>query len=292
MLRTGRRHAGRILAVSIAVTIVVTAVEIAVDHLLSHSGLAPALFGALGSSGISLLGAVFLAGFLSRLVSAEHGTGQARIGDVLRSLPWGALIAADLLTALIVVVGFVLLIIPGLIALNLLVVVGPVIEIEDRRAWAGLRRSAHLVRPHFWKVALIGTLPVLVASGLESALPDPEGRAGIVTALIARSIVEGVLEALVGLLLVELCCALLRLRGALPASCSFAPPGALYPPPSLVPRSLRSLAPQSSRRRALLFCASGGAIPAAFPRPSVASLPRSSVQSAARPLRRGAGAVS
>ena len=108
----------------IAVTIVVTAVEIAVDHLLSHSGLAPALFGALGSSGISLLGAVFLAGFLSRLVSAEHGTGQARIGDVLRSLPWGALIAADLLTALIVVVGFVLLIIPGLIALNLLVVVG------------------------------------------------------------------------------------------------------------------------------------------------------------------------
>ena len=83
--------------------------------------------------------------------------------------------------------------------------VGPVIEIEDRRPWAGLRRSARLVRPHFWKVALIGTLPVLVASGLESALPDPEGRAGILTALVARSIVEGVLEALVGLLLVELC---------------------------------------------------------------------------------------
>ena len=81
------------------------------------------------------------------------------------------------------VLGLVLLIIPGLIALNLLAVVGPVIEIEDRRAWAGLRRSARLVRPHFWKVALIGTLPVLVASGLESALPNPEGLAGILTAL-------------------------------------------------------------------------------------------------------------
>jgi len=211
VLRIGRRHAGRILLVSIAVSLVVTAVEIAVDHLLSHAGLAPALFGALGSSGISLLGAVFLSGFLSRLVGAERAGGQARIRDVLRALPWASLIAADLLVAVIVVAGFVLLIIPGLIALNLLVVVGPVIEIEDRRAWAGLRRSARLVRPHFWKVALIGTLPVLVASGLESVLPDPEGRAGIVIALIARSIGEGVLEALVGLLLVELTYRLIRL---------------------------------------------------------------------------------
>lgn len=221
VLRTGRRHAGRILVVAIAVSLVITAVEIAVDHLLSHAGLTAALFGAVGSSGVSLLGAVFLAGFLSRLVSAEHGAGQVRLGAVLRSLPWGSLIAADLLVTLIVVLGLVLLIIPGLIALNLLVVVGPVIEIEERRAWAGLRRSAQLVRPHFWPVALIGTLPVVVASGLESALPDPEGRAAIVTALIARSIVEGVLEALVGLLLVELTYRLIaaasRLRQPVPA---------------------------------------------------------------------------
>ena len=78
VLRTGRRHAGQILLVSIAVSLVVTAVEIAVDHLLSHAGLAAALSGALGSSGVSLLGAVFLAGFLSRLVSAERDGGQAR----------------------------------------------------------------------------------------------------------------------------------------------------------------------------------------------------------------------
>ena len=205
VLRTGRRNAGRILAIAIAVSLVITAVEIVVEHLLSHAGVAAALGGALGSSAVSLLGSVFLAGFLSRLVSAEHDGGQVRLRAVLRSLPWGALVAADLLVTLIVVLGLVLLIIPGLIALNLLVVVGPVIEIEGRPAWAGLRRSAQLVRPHFWKVALIGTLPVVVASGLESALPSPEGPAGIVTALIARSIVEGVLEALVGLLLVELC---------------------------------------------------------------------------------------
>ena len=101
---------------------------------------------------------------------------------MLRSLPWGALIRADLLVAAIIVLGVLALVIPGLIAMNLLAVVGPVIEIEERRPWAGLRRSAQLVRPHFWKVALIGTLPVLVASGLESALPDPEGRPALVVA--------------------------------------------------------------------------------------------------------------
>ena len=54
---------------------------------------------------------------------------------MLRSLPWGSLILADLLVALIVVVGLVALIIPGLIAITLLAVVGPVIEIEHRPAW-------------------------------------------------------------------------------------------------------------------------------------------------------------
>ena len=54
---------------------------------------------------------------------------------MLRSLPWGSLILADLLVTLIVVAGLVVLIIPGLIALTLLAVVGPVIELERRRPW-------------------------------------------------------------------------------------------------------------------------------------------------------------
>ena len=72
---------------------------------------------------------------------------------MLRSLPWGSLILADLLAALIIVIGLVALIIPGLIAITLLSVAGPVIELERQHAVAGLRRSAHLVRPHFWRVA-------------------------------------------------------------------------------------------------------------------------------------------
>ncbi len=166
---TARRHAWRILVVSIAVSAVTVAAELAADHLLDRADLTTALVGALSTSTLSLLGAVFLSGFLCRLVSVtehgatEHGTTEhgktehgstehegkpehettrqaadgSRIRDVLRSLPWGSLILADLLTTLIIVAGLVALIIPGLIAITLLAVVGPVIEIEHQPPWPG-----------------------------------------------------------------------------------------------------------------------------------------------------------
>ncbi len=224
--RTARRHAWPILAVSIVVSAVTVAAELAADHLLDRADLTTALAGSLSASTVSLLGAVFLSGFLCRLVSdteygetghrptghrptgpAETGPGAhgTRIRDVLRALPWGSLILADLLAALVIVAGLLALIIPGLIAITLLAVVGPVIEIEHRHAVAGLRRAAHLVRPHFWRVAAFATLPLLLTNGIVAVLPDPSGTTDVVTTLVVRSAGEGILEAAVGLLLVELC---------------------------------------------------------------------------------------
>jgi hypothetical protein len=209
--RTARRHAWPILAVSIVVSAVTVAAELAADHLLDRADLTTALAGSLSASTVSLLGAVFLSGFLCRLVSntghreTGHRETGSRIRDVLRALPWGSLILADLLATLIIVAGLLALIIPGLIAITLLAVVGPVIEIEHRHAVAGLRRAAHLVRPHFWRVAAFATLPLLLANGIVAVLPDPSGTTDVVTTLVVRSVGEGILESAVGLLLVELC---------------------------------------------------------------------------------------
>jgi hypothetical protein len=214
--RTAWRYPWRILAVSVAVAALSTLVEFGVAHLIDEGNWAEALFGSACLTGSSMLGSVFLSGVLGRLVGvAEHGQRDPRISTTARSLPWGSLILADLLMTLAFVLGVVLLIIPGLIVLVLFIVAGPVIEIEHRRPVAGLRRSAQLVRPRFWTVALIAGLPLLVANGLESALPEPHGAEDIVTALIARSAGEGVLEALIGLLLVEVCYRLIAAeRGA------------------------------------------------------------------------------
>jgi hypothetical protein len=233
---TARQHAWRILVVSIVVSAVTVVVEAAADHLLDRADVTTAVVGAVSTSTVSLLGAVFLSGFLCRLVSTSHhgatGPGKAepgadgsRIRDVLRSLPWGSLILADLLVTLIVLIGLVALIVPGLIAITLLSVTGPVIELERQHAVAGLRRCVHLVRPHFWRVAAFGTAPLLVANGVIGVLPDPSGPTDVVTTLIVRSVGEGVVEAAVGLVLVELCFRLIAADHA--AAAVTAPPGGL-----------------------------------------------------------------
>ena len=74
VVHTARRHAWRILVVSIVVSAVTVAVELAADHLLDRADVTSAVVGALSTSTVSLLGAVFLSGFLCRLVSStEHG---------------------------------------------------------------------------------------------------------------------------------------------------------------------------------------------------------------------------
>jgi hypothetical protein len=217
-------------------------VDLAADHLLDRADVTSAVAGAVSTSTVSLLGAVFLSGFLCRLVTvSEHGktehgktdhgkTGPeaegSRIRDVLRSLPWGSLILADLLVTLIVLVGLVALIVPGLIAITLLSVAGPVIELERQHAVAGLRRCVRLVRPHFWRVAAFGTVPLLVANGVIAVLPDPSGPTDVVTTLIVRSIGEGVVEAAVGLVLVELCFRLIAADHAAAAAAAAAVPTA------------------------------------------------------------------
>src|SRR5580692_8429007 len=112
VVHTARRHAWRILVVSIVVSAVTVAVDLAADHLLDRADVTSAVAGAVSTSTVSLLGAVFLSGFLCRLVTvSEHGktehgktghgkTGHgktgpeaegSRIRDVLWSLPWGSL---------------------------------------------------------------------------------------------------------------------------------------------------------------------------------------------------------
>src|SRR5712671_4042360 len=79
VVHTFRRHAWRILVVSIVVSAVTVAAELAADHLLDQADVTSALVGALSTSTVSLLGAVFLSGFLCRLVSAtERGPTEHR----------------------------------------------------------------------------------------------------------------------------------------------------------------------------------------------------------------------
>jgi hypothetical protein len=225
--RAGRQHTWRVLAAAVAVSVATALMEIAVDDLVDRTNLPLALLTGFSSSSVSILGEVFLSGFLCRLVSeTEHRAKDTSVRHVARTLPWGRLIRADLLVVMLVVVGTIALIIPGLVVFNLLAVVGPVVEIENRPVLSALRRSSHLVRQHFWTVALLVTLPVILAGGLESAVPHPDSAGTILAALAIRGLGEAAVQAVIGLVLVELCYRLIALdrKPAAPAALSESPP--------------------------------------------------------------------
>jgi hypothetical protein len=109
------------------------------------------------------------------------------------------------------VLGLLLLVIPGLILFNVLALVGPVIEVENSKVMAAIRRSIHLVRGHFWSVALLATLPVAAASEIETLAPNPDNFGQFLKVLAIRGLVEGLVEAVIGLILVQLTYRLLAL---------------------------------------------------------------------------------
>jgi hypothetical protein len=204
--RAARRNLWRIAAVSVAVSLATALVELAVTKLIDHSNLPLSVFGELSSSAVSVLGAVFLSGFLGRVVGeSEHDGEESTFGQVVRTLPWLRLVTADLLVVVLVVIGLAALVIPGLVAMTLLAVVGPVIEIEDRPVGAALRRSAQLVWPYFWWVTLLATAPLAVLSEIEDLAPEPHTVGQALADLAVRAVGLGLLEAAIGLVLVELC---------------------------------------------------------------------------------------
>jgi hypothetical protein len=215
--RAFRADPWRIMAVSVAVSLATVLIELVANEVLDNTNVPVAIISATTSWALSVLGAVFLSGFLCRIVDQiEHGHQRPALWPVARSLPWSRLVRADLLVFLLVVLGVIALVIPGLILFCLFALVGPVIEIENRPVWAALRRSAHLVRPHFWWVALIAAVPFAVPIRLEVGGEDTgsHGAGHIVEEIVVHGLVDALLEAAVGLVLVELCFRLIAMDKA------------------------------------------------------------------------------
>jgi hypothetical protein len=95
--------------------------------------------------------------------------------------PHGMLLLAMLLTVLLIGIGFVLLIVPGVIAVLMLMLVAPVIVLERRGVVESLKRSRELTRDfnlrHFGYSLLLAIIFFVALMGMAVALlflaPDP-----------------------------------------------------------------------------------------------------------------------
>jgi hypothetical protein len=121
---------------------------------------------------ISLVGTFWMQGALVYAVDdVRDGRVDSSIGELFeRVQPYlGTLIGAGLLAGLGIALGFVLLIVPGLILLTWWCLIVPVIALEGKRVGESFGRSRELVRGHGWTVFGIIILSVLasaIASGV------------------------------------------------------------------------------------------------------------------------------
>ncbi|MGH2991333.1 MAG: hypothetical protein ACRDMA_16015 [Solirubrobacterales bacterium] len=145
----------------------------------------------------ALMGEVLYSGAVAALLAKTPHGERPSLGKVVRELAWGRLIAADIVVALVVVIGTILLIVPGMVFLAWFAFVAPVIEIEDRGLRDGFRRSRELVRGHFWIV--LATILGLTL-GTEAVI---EALGGFVHSLLGEHLLEEWLAETLGDVLVN-----------------------------------------------------------------------------------------
>ena len=141
---------------------------------------------------------IVLAFVMSFVVQAavSRAAAQATIGDPVdtqSSYRWGfqhlgSVIAISLLVGLLILAGFILLFIPGLIVAVMLSVAIPVFVFEGKRGTEALRRSWDLVKGNFWHV--VGTI---LLAGLISGVVT-----GILTAIGGSSWVVSFIFSAIG----------------------------------------------------------------------------------------------
>jgi len=146
---------------------------------------------------ISLVAGMLFTGMVVELVAdVQDGRRDATAGQLLRAVTpvLGQLILVGILYGVGVVIGFILLIVPGLILITIWSVSAPVVVLEHPGAVAALGRSRELVRGNGWQVFGVIFLLYIVVGVFAFIIDAIAESAGSGVGIVVRVIV-GVLTA-------------------------------------------------------------------------------------------------
>ena len=178
------------------------------DSLEADPGLIRGLgymIGLLMATTIRLLGPVVYAGYLDEAVGHEYFSGhRVRFGNVLRTLPWGRLLIADIILVVGTVVGLSLFVVPGLVWLTLFTLVGPVIVKEHHGVIDGFRRTYQLSRASWPMIAVLVVTLLAAEQFAHEAVHQAVHHASIGVQIAAVWLVAAIIGGVVGLVEVAL----------------------------------------------------------------------------------------
>lgn len=139
---------------------------------------------------VSIIVSIIVTGAYPSLVKADYEGRPASIGHALRhaaSRFW-TLLFAGILVGIIVFVGFILVVIPGIIFLTWYVYTVPAIMLEDKGALSGMSASKAFGRDKKWKtfiLFIIFIVAVLIVTGIGDAVGLASPLAGrVITSLL------------------------------------------------------------------------------------------------------------
>jgi hypothetical protein len=147
------------------------AAQVDVNSLNVDSGLK--VFALLAAAGAvtttGLLGEVFFAGAISISLTHPEHERPPPLSHIIRRVKYWRLIVLDVAYVVIVAVGLLILVVPGVVAFVLFGLSGPAVEIEERTVRGALARSYRLARTDFWLVFWVLVPIELIGDALGSA---------------------------------------------------------------------------------------------------------------------------
>jgi hypothetical protein len=186
-----------------------------VEHLRSAADFAT-IGAALLLVGINLFGQAVYAGLAAAaVIDWRAGQPLPQLSALLRALPIKRLIVLDVVVTVLAAIGFVLLVIPGLIVLTYIAISPAVLKLEHLGVQEAIARSIQLVRGRARQVFVIAVGAIVVTELAVQAITAPFE--GVVVLTAVNLLAEGILQPIEGLAIALVAIHLLELHGQAPA---------------------------------------------------------------------------
>ena len=186
-----------------------------VDHLRTVADFAT-VGAALLTTAVNFFGQAVYAGLAAAaVIDWRAGRPLPPFRDLVRAMPLGRLIVLDIVITVLTAIGFVLLVVPGLIVLTYIAISPAILKIEHLGVQEALSRSIQLVRGRALQVFVTAVGAIILSEVAVELVALPFDEVGVLT--VVNLLAEGIFQPVEGLAIALVAIQLLELHGQAPA---------------------------------------------------------------------------